>query len=156
MATLYHQVWIEAPLARVYEAVATVEGLGEWWAPHTSTVTDDGLVFAHDPGERHGKVRLKVIDLEKNRRVEWEVISKHPELSPASGWMGTRILFEFSEALNPGGWRGISEGERMLTVLEFRHSGWAEDSPFLGFCNFSWGVVLGMLKEWCEKKDGTV
>jgi uncharacterized protein YndB with AHSA1/START domain len=153
MATLYHQVWIEAPVAKVYEAIAAAEGLGEWWAPHTSKVTDDGLVLAHVPGEGHGEVRLKVIDLVHNQRVEWEVISHHPEQSPASSWTGTRILFELDERPNPGGWRGIEEGDRTLTAVEFRHSGWAEDSPFLGFCNFAWGVVLGMLKEWCEKKE---
>ena len=27
MATLYHQVWIDAPAAKVYEALATAEGL---------------------------------------------------------------------------------------------------------------------------------
>jgi hypothetical protein len=37
-------------------------------------------------------------------------------------------------------------------VLEFRHSGWDEDSPFLGFCNFAWGAVLMMLKQWSEKE----
>jgi uncharacterized protein YndB with AHSA1/START domain len=153
MATIYHQVWIEAPVAKVYAAIATAEGLGKWWAPHTTTVTDDGLVLAHDPGERHGEVKLKVIDLIENERIEWEVISSHPEQSPASGWMGTRILFELDERENPGGWLGMEAGERKLTVLEFRHSGWAEDSPFLGFCNFAWGAVLGMLKEWAEKEE---
>lgn len=28
MATLYHQVWIDASAARVYEALATADGLG--------------------------------------------------------------------------------------------------------------------------------
>ncbi len=32
MATLYHQVWINAPVSKVYEALATADGLGKWWA----------------------------------------------------------------------------------------------------------------------------
>ncbi len=62
MATLYHQVWIDAPVAKVYEALATAEGLGNWWAPHTSTQTGAGLVLAHSPGEQHGDVKMKVLD----------------------------------------------------------------------------------------------
>jgi len=31
MATLLHQVWINAPLSKVYDSVATAEGLGTWW-----------------------------------------------------------------------------------------------------------------------------
>lgn len=57
MTTLHHQVWIDAPVAKVYSAIATAEGLGRWWAPHTSTETAAGLVLAHNPGE----VRMKVL-----------------------------------------------------------------------------------------------
>lgn len=64
MTTLYHQVWIDAPVANVYSAVVTAEGLGRWWAPHTSTETAAGLVLAHNPGEAHGEVRMKVLATE--------------------------------------------------------------------------------------------
>jgi len=39
MATLYHQVWINAPVSKVYEALATADGLGSWWAPHATVRT---------------------------------------------------------------------------------------------------------------------
>ena len=64
MTTLYHQVWIDAPVANVYPAIATAEGLGHWWAPHTSTETAAGLVLAHNPGEAHGEVRMKALATE--------------------------------------------------------------------------------------------
>lgn len=150
MATLYHQVWIDAPASKVYQALATAEGLGKWWAPHTSTETPGGTILAHDPGERHGEVRFKVIGNLPNQRVEWEVISTHPSQSPASSWTGTRILFELSEETSPGGWLGMEDDGKVLTKLEFRHSGWDENSPFLGFCNYAWGETLGMLKKSCE------
>ena len=155
MATIYHQVWLEASAQKVYEALATAESIGKWWAPHSSTLTAEGVeILAHDPGERHGEVRMKVTAKVPGERVEWEVISHHPEQSPASAWTGTRILFELSERPNPGSWRGIPEGDRKLAVLEFRHSSWDENSPFLGFCNFAWGAVLTMLKQACEKPAG--
>lgn len=33
MTTLYHQVWIDAPVAKVYAAIATAEGLHETESP---------------------------------------------------------------------------------------------------------------------------
>jgi hypothetical protein len=150
MATLYHEVWINAPVSKVYEALATADGLGKWWAPHTSTETDDGLVLAHTPGGEHGEVRMKVLDTTKDKRVEWEIISTHPKRSPASAWTGTHIIFEMSERENPGIWRGITTPEPKMAVLEFRQTGWDERSEHFGFCNFAWGETLLMLKQWCE------
>src|SRR2546427_3366862 len=40
MATIYHQVWINAPLAKVYDAISTLEGIVSWWGPHKSTKTE--------------------------------------------------------------------------------------------------------------------
>ena len=152
MATIYHQVWINAPVAKVYEAISTGDGLSSWWAPHTSTETDAGLVLAHSPGAEHGDVKMKVLDTVQDRRVEWEIISTHPKRSPASAWTGTHIIFEITERENPGPWPGISNGGRHMAVLEFRHSGWDESSAYFGFCNFAWGETLLMLKQWCESQ----
>jgi hypothetical protein len=71
---------------------------------------------------------------------------------PGAGWMGTRVLFEIEERDNPGGRLGISGGGPRMAVLEFRHSGWDEESEYFGFCNFAWGATLLMLKQWCEKQ----
>ncbi len=39
-----------------------------------------------------------------------------------------------------------------MAVLDFRHSGWDENSEYFGFCNFAWGETLLMLKQWCESQ----
>ena len=101
MVTLYHQLWIDAPLSRIYAGISTAEGLGHWWAPHSSTQTPEGLVLAHNPGEEHGEVKMKVVAGVPNERVEWEIISNHPKTSPASAWTGTRIVFKLSERASP-------------------------------------------------------
>jgi uncharacterized protein YndB with AHSA1/START domain len=149
MATLHHQVWIDAPIAKVYEALASAEGLGHWWSPHTSTQTTGGDVLAHDPGPEHGEVRMKVLDTTRNKRVEWEIISMHPKSSPASAWTGTHIGFELSPREKPR-WMGGEPGKPLPTVVEFRHDGWNEHSEYFGFCNFAWGETLVMLKAWCD------
>lgn len=152
MATLYHQVWMNAPVSTVYAAISTATGLGQWWAPHTSAQTPDGLVLAHNPGPEHGEVRMKVLDMVPDRRVEWEIISTHPRRSPASAWTGTHVIFELAERENPGARLGIEHDGPRMTVLEFRHTGWDEGSEYLGFCNFAWGATLVMLKQWCESR----
>jgi uncharacterized protein YndB with AHSA1/START domain len=150
MATLRHQVWIDAPAEKVFGALATAEGLSQWWAPHTVTDTPDGSVLAHSPGPEHGDVRMKVLDATPERRVEWEIVSTHPSRSPASAWTGTRIVFEIGRRPSPGHWLGMENEGEPMTVIEFRHSGWDESSEFLGFCNYAWGVTLDLLRQWCE------
>lgn len=152
MAALYHQVWINTPVATLYRALATAEGLSNWWAPHTSSQSEAGLVLAHGANSEHGEVRMKVLDTTEDRRVEWEIISTHPKRSPASAWTGTHITFDMSERENPGHWLGISDDVPRMAVLEFRHSGWDADSEYIGFCNFAWGETLLMLKQWCESR----
>jgi uncharacterized protein YndB with AHSA1/START domain len=152
MATLHHQLWIDAPVSQVYEALASAEGLGGWWAPHTSRETSDGIVLSHSPGPAHGEVEMKVVDATPDARIEWEIISTHPERSPASAWTGTHIVFELSPAASPGHWVGMEEEGRTVTLLKFYHAGWDEESEFLGFCNYAWGATLEILRQWCESR----
>ncbi len=156
MATLSHQVWINAPVSKVYAALATADGLGRWWAPHTSTETEAGLVLAHGAGTEHGEVRMMVLESTQDRRVEWEIVSTHPSRSPACAWTGTHISFEMTERQNPGHWLGHSDDVPRMAVIEFRHSGWDEHSEYFGFCNFAWGETLLMLKQWCESPAGYI
>jgi uncharacterized protein YndB with AHSA1/START domain len=110
MATIYHQVWINAPTAKVYDAIATGEAIGSWWDKQTATETDSGLVLEHNPGPEHGVVQLKVLQMVPDKRIEWECISTHPKSSPASAWTGTHFSFAISEREN-------------RAILDFRHSG---------------------------------
>src|SRR5262245_36746607 len=94
MATLYHQVWINAPTGRVYEAVSTENGVGSWWDRPRTVASDDGLVLEFRPGAEHGVLRMKVLEMVQGRRVEWQCISTHPKSSPASAWTGTHVLLK--------------------------------------------------------------
>lgn len=88
MATLYHQVWINAPVSRVYKALATADGLGNWWAPHTSTDTDAGLVLAHSPGAEHGPEEM-MLDCRRGRPIsQGDGSGIDPEPGTPSGLCG--------------------------------------------------------------------
>jgi len=63
MATIYHQVWINAPVAKVYDALSTAEGISNWWDKQTAVETATGQVLEHNPGPMHGVVKLKVLEL---------------------------------------------------------------------------------------------
>ena len=154
MATIYHQLWINAPVAKVYELISSAEGISRWWDKQTATRTDDGLIFEHNPGPEHGVVKLKVLEMVPNKRVEWECISIHNKTTPAFAWTGTHLTFEVTErekfAPANVSWAAAVPA---LAILDFRHSGWAEFSEYFGFCNYAWATVLQQLAQLCESEE---
>jgi uncharacterized protein YndB with AHSA1/START domain len=151
MATINHQVWINAPVPAVYEALSTAEGISRWWDKQTSRLTDGALILEHSPGPEHGVVQLKVLEMTPDRRVEWECISNHPRTSPASGWTGTHLVFELRERKDfPPALASWATAIPAQTILDFRHSGWDDRNDYLGFCSFAWAEVLLRLKTMCE------
>jgi len=149
MATLHHEIWINAPTAKVYEAVATEAGIGSWWDKPKAVRSGEGLAWEFNPGPEHGVLVAKVIEMAPDRRVEWEFVSTHPRNSPAFAWTGTHVIFEISRRAVPP-WAAEKAD---VTIVDFRHSGWDERSEYFGFCNFSWGEALGKLKQRCESES---
>jgi len=149
MATIYHQVRMDAPAAKLYKAISTAKGIASWWDKPTDTQTDVGSVLEFDPGPEHGVLKMKVLKVLPGKLVEWECISRHPKTSPASAWKGTHIIFEISEKA-PMSFEITKR--KHLAVLDFRHSGWDKSNKYFGFCNFGWGEALSKLRKLCESK----
>jgi uncharacterized protein YndB with AHSA1/START domain len=148
MATIKHEVWINAPIAKVYELLATPEGMSSWWDKQTEVHTSEGLVWEHSPGPEHGTVRMLVENRVQGRLLRWKCISHHAEDVPASAWTGTTMTFALGErassAVASENWaREIP----LQTVLSFTHEGWDEASRYLPFCNTAWAGVLMQLAE---------
>jgi uncharacterized protein YndB with AHSA1/START domain len=137
MATIHHRILVDAPASSVYEAISNPERIGSWWDQQTVTHTDRGTVLEHNPGPEHGIVKLLVVELVPNERIEWECISTHPTTSPASAWTGTRFTFELSSH---------DDG----TTVDFTQSGYDEQSPFFASNKAAWGEVLQNLKHVLE------
>jgi uncharacterized protein YndB with AHSA1/START domain len=140
MATIHHQVLVDAPLTSVYQAIATPDGVSTWWDKQTPRQTPDGLVLEHNPGAEHGIVRLRVVELVPDERIEWECISTHPESSPASAWTGTQFIFDLSL-------RG------QATAVDFRQIGYDDRSPFFPTNREAWRTVLENLKRVVEAQQ---
>jgi len=152
MATIYHQLSINAPAGKVYEAISTADGIGTWWDKQTAKQTDSGLVLEHNPGPEHGVVKLRVVELVPNKRVEWECISTHPKSSPASAWTGTHFIFEIAGGVDAGAASGAVRNQDLATTLEFRQVGYDEQSEFLGSNKIAWGQVMQNLKRVVESR----
>jgi hypothetical protein len=62
----------------------------------------------------HGVVKLSVVKLVPNKRVERECSSSHPKSRPASAWTGTYFIFEIVDADNV-----VSSGSKRNQVRGF-------------------------------------
>jgi uncharacterized protein YndB with AHSA1/START domain len=138
LKTIEHRVLIAAPVVRVYRAIATADGISSWWDKQTPRQTERGLILEHSPGAEHGIVKLLVVDLVPDSRVEWECISTHPASSPAVAWTGTHFIFD------------ITDNGDGTTAVYFRQTGYDETSRFVDSNRAAWGQVLQNLKRVME------
>lgn len=132
MVDILHRVGITTTPDKVYEMLTTVDGLAAWWTTDTSGDGDGVLQF------RFGEVGgfdMKVLDLQPNVRVLWEVIDGPEE------WLGTTVSFDLKQ---DGEW----------TIILFTHAGWREPVEFMNHCSTKWGSFLMSLKSVLETGTG--
>jgi uncharacterized protein YndB with AHSA1/START domain len=135
MVDILHKVGIESSSPDdVYSALTTLDGLSGWWTDNTHGLTDVGgiLEFRFTAGG----FDMKVVELERNRRVHWEVID-----GPAE-WVGTTVDFTIRQ-----------DGDD--TIVLFAHKGWREPVEFMYHCSTKWGVYLLSLKSLVENGKGS-
>ncbi len=124
MVDILHRVGATATPEKVYEALTSVNGLAAWWTTDTSADQDGTLRF------RFGNVGgfdMKVVELEPNARVVWEVVG-----GPAE-WLATTVTFELKQ-------------EAEWTIIRFAHAGWREPVEFMNQCSTKWAAFLLSLK----------
>jgi len=132
MPDILHRVGTKASPEAVYRALTTVEGLAAWWTTDTSGDADGVLAF------RFGDVGgfdMKVLDLQPNKRVLWEVTDGPEE------WIGTTVSFDISQ-------------EDEWTIVMFAHSGWREPVDFMYHCSTKWATFLMSMKSYAETGSG--
>src|ERR671912_3034049 len=95
MVDIIHRIGIKALIPQVYEAVATINGLGNWW---TEEVQGDAGIggkiefsFRTKAGELLGQMTMEVKELTADKDVRWKCVE-----GPAE-WIGTEITFELSQ-----------------------------------------------------------
>jgi uncharacterized protein YndB with AHSA1/START domain len=137
MPDIRHRVAVSAPLERVYEAVATTEGLSRWW-------TRDGVRGESGEGSRlefffgqpEPAAVMEVTRLRADGHVSWTCVGGAEE------WVGTTLTFDLTPA---------DDG----TVVLFTHAGWRSPSEFMAHCSARWAYFLLSLKSYQETGTGT-
>ncbi len=135
MVDILHRMIIDASPGAVYAAVTQQSKLSAWWTRTTSNekVGDVACFFFGPKGEH--QIKMEITCLTPNEKVTWKCID--------GPWVETGE-FEFH----------ISKHERG-SVLQFRHSGWAEPNEFYMHCNSKWGFFLVVsLKNLLETGSG--
>jgi uncharacterized protein YndB with AHSA1/START domain len=139
MVDIIHRIGIKAPLSKVYDALATVEGVAGWWTQETSGESKPGgtmkYVFRTPAGDEKGRMEFEVLKLSPNKEVRWRCTS-----GPAE-WLGTEVTFNLSQ-----------EGDYALVV--FGHRNWREAVDFTAHCSMKWATFLLSLRELVETGKG--
>lgn len=139
MADIIHRIGIRAPATKVYDALATAEGVAGWWTRDTTSTASVGgtvnVTFRDQAGAEIGHMDFEMTKLEPGRAVHWRFVDGPPE------WLGTHVTFELAE---DGG----------MTIVNFGHRNWKEPVEFMGHCSTKWAVFLLSLRELVETGNG--
>ncbi|HKP60376.1 MAG TPA: SRPBCC domain-containing protein [Polyangiales bacterium] len=135
---ILHRVGIKASLNEVYKALATRDGLADWWTEDTQGESKLSGVLKfkfHADGKYIGGFDMKVLELQPMQRVLWQVID-----GPAE-WIGTKISFDLKQE---GDW----------AIVLFKHQDWKEPGEFMHHCSTKWASFLLSLKALVETGKG--
>jgi uncharacterized protein YndB with AHSA1/START domain len=137
MPDIRHRVVISAPLEDIYGAIATTEGISEWWTRNgvrgeSSKGSKIGFYF----GSPEPAAVMEVTELNPYGKVMWRCIEGADE------WVGTNLSFDLSH----------KDGE---TVVLFTHADWRDPSEFMAHCSARWAYFLLSLKSLVETGNGT-
>lgn len=138
MFDILHRVGIKASPAKVYQALATPEGVAGWWTVETTGDKKAGGMIKFrftDHGRELGVFDMKIVELDAGARVVWQVVN-----GPAE-WVGTKIRFELKQ-------------EDDFTIILFKHEGWKEPVEFMYHCSTKWAIFLMSLKSLVETGKG--
>lgn len=139
MTDILHRVGIKSAPSNVYKALATRDGLAGWWTTNTQGDCKVGGALAFrfsDPaGAEIGGFDMKVLDLQPDKRVRWEVVGGPKD------WIGTKIDWELKH-----------EGDYVIVL--FKHRDWKEASEHMHHCSTKWATFLMSLKSLVETGKG--
>jgi uncharacterized protein YndB with AHSA1/START domain len=126
---LSRTITINAPVADLYDAIATRNGIAAWWTPLISGTVGLRKEFQLGFEGLDEIIRIRVDEARKPQIVRWTV----HEHSGLPEWNGTSIAF----ALTGSGAR--------KTTLRFRHNGLVPQLACYGDCSAGWDHFLDSL-----------
>lgn len=139
MIDIIHRIGIRAPVADVYQAIASIDGVAGWWTRETTGEAKIGGVIHvrfRDRGVLKGEMDLEVVEQKPGEEVRWGVTAGPPE------WIGTDVTFSLSQ-------------QEEYTVLLFGHRNWREAVEFTAHCSMKWATFLLSLRQLVENGEGS-
>lgn len=133
MFKITHSLQISALPSAVFEAIATVKGLQNWWTPSVEGTSSVGEILTFGFGQTYRK-RLHVLEIISDK-IHWKCVEATPE------WVNTEFLF-LIEASDKG------------SKLYFEHSNWTNQTPLMAQCSYDWAMFLRSLRLYCETGKG--
>jgi len=131
MPDIRHRVGIAAPRHRVYETLATKEGLTDFWTAHVEGDSVVGRTLSFFFTSPNPAAVMEVVELSPEERVQWRCVEGPPE------WVGTTVTFALKD----------TAGE---TVVLFTHADWREPIEFMHHCSTRWATFLIGLRSGLE------
>lgn len=132
MPSIIHRLGMKAPIEKVYQAIATADGVANWWTTETSGLSEVGkhleMKFFAPEGTLMGAFQMEVMRLEPNRAVQWKVKNGPPD------WVGTELHFHLKK-----------EGD--FVILQFAHKDWQESTESMAHCSMKWAIFLLSLRD---------
>ncbi len=136
MSSIKEEVRIQAPAAKVYEALSKQQGYRGWWNAVGEVGESPGseakLRFVKEGQPVNMKFRID--ELKPNESVRWTCTTHD-----APPWVGTTLNWRIKEA---GG----------SSVVSFDHAGWKDEAPPPVIQG--WKHFLGSLKSFVETGKG--
>jgi uncharacterized protein YndB with AHSA1/START domain len=132
--TLLHEIYIQAPAEKVYQAITTADGLRQWWTADSAAEPRVGSVAEFGFFGRKTVFRMRIDELVPSQRIVWQCVGGPDE------WPGTRLTWELSE----------NDGK---TRVHFDHAGWPHTEGHFRPCNSTWGALMHRLKDYAEGKS---
>ena len=137
MPDIRHRVVMSAPLEQVYDAVATVQGVSDWWTRDgVRGESAEGSKLEFYFGSPDPAAVMEVTRLDPAGYVAWQCVDGADE------WVGTTLTFDL---------KVVDED----TAVLFTHAGWEEPSEFMAHCSARWAYFLLSCKQLVETGTGT-
>lgn len=137
MPDIMHLVTIHGSPERVYQALATAEGIRNWWTRDADLESKIGGTGEFRFYEGKAVTTVSVEALEVPVRVGWKTISS----DAPGGWDGTTITFDL-------------RAEGSDTVLSFAHRGFAQADEGYARVTTGWAYYLVSLQQYLETGRG--
>lgn len=142
-ASYRQRLELAAPVATVYRALTSAEGLRGWWTEACEVGAAEGDTVAVHFGPVYKRMHIE--RLVANRTVRWHCVDANliaPGVRDPREWVDTSLIFRLVAAAPD------------RTTLHFEHLGLTPEVECYAICSAGWGQFLDSLRRYVETGTG--